>query len=162
MTNLINTYSRIALVVISVVAITFSAAAQERKVSEKDVPAGVIAAFKSAYPTAMIKGYAREKEKGQIFYEIESKEGDIGRDVLYKPDGSLAEIEETVGVSDLPTAAQKVIHSKYPGATVTKAEKTTEKSAQGDKVGYEVTVRQGKKRFSLEFDGGGNLKRKGK
>jgi hypothetical protein len=162
MTNVIQAYRRIAFVVIAVVAMTFSAAAQERKVAKKDVPAAVIAAFKSAYPAATIKGYAREKEKGQIFYEIESKEGDTGRDVLYKPDGSVAEIEETVKASDLPTAAQKVIHSKYPGAIVSKAEKTTEKSAQADKVGYEAIVRQGKKRFSLEFDGDGNVKSKGK
>lgn len=160
MTNFIQAYRRTALVVIAVVAMTFSALAQERKITQKDVPAAVIAAFKSAYPSATIKGYAREKEKGQVFYEIESKEGDTGRDVLYKPDGSLAEIEETVGLSDLPAAAQKVIQSKYPGATVSKAEKTTEKSAQGDKIGYEVILRQGKKRFSLEFDGDGNLKGK--
>ena len=120
----------------------------------------MIAAFKSAYPNATIKGYAREKEKGKVFYEIESKEGDTGRDVLYHPDGSVAEIEETVAASDLPASAQEVIHSKYPGAVVTKAEKTTEKTAQGDKVGYEVIAKQGKKRISLEFDADGKLKSK--
>lgn len=154
--------ARIALLVIAVSMIGLSAMAQESKVAEKDVPAAVIAAFKSAYPNATIKGYAKEKENGKTFYEIESKEGDTGRDVLYNPDGSVAEIEETMAPSDLPAAAQEVIRSKYPGAVVAKAEKTTEKTAGGDKIGYEVIARQGKKRISLEFDADGKLKSKAK
>ena len=160
MTKLTQAFGRIALVVIAISVTGLSAAAQESKIAEKDVPAAVIAAFKSAYPTATIKGYAREKENGKTFYEIESKDGDTGRDVLYHADGSVAEIEETVAASDLPAGAQEVIRSKYPGAVVTKAEKTTEKTAQGDKVGYEVIAKQGKKRISLEFDGDGKLKSK--
>jgi hypothetical protein len=136
--------------------------AQEKKIAEKEVPAAVIAAFKASYPTATISGYSRERENGKTFYEIESKDGDIGRDVLYHPDGSVAEIEETMAASALPATAQEFIQSKYPGAVVTKAEKSTEKTAQGDKVGYEVVVTQGKKRFTLEFDGDGKLKGKGK
>lgn len=146
------------LVVIAILGTGLSAAAQESKIAAKNVPSKVIAAFKASYPTATIKGYAREKENGEVFYEIESKEGDIGRDVLYHPDGSVAEIEETVAASDLPSGAQQVIRSKYPDAVITKAEKTTEKTAQGDKVGYEVIARQGKKRISLEFDADGKLK----
>jgi hypothetical protein len=154
--------AQIVLVVIAISVTGLSAAAQESKIAEKDVPAAVIAAFKSAYPTATIKDYAREKENGKTFYEIESKDGDTGRDVLYNPDGSVAEIEETVAASGLPVGAQEVIRSKYPGAVVTKAEKTTEKTAQGDKVGYEVIAKQGKRRISLEFDADGKLKSKAK
>jgi hypothetical protein len=162
MTKLTQAFGRIALVVIAISAAGVSAAAQESKIAAKDVPGAVIAAFKSAYPTATIRGYAREKENGKTFYEIESKDGDTGRDVLYDADGRVAEIEETVAASELPAAAQEVIRSKYPGAVVTKAERTTEKTAQGDKVGYEVIAKQGKKRITLEFDSDGRLKSKGK
>jgi hypothetical protein len=158
--NSTHALARLALVGMAICVTGLSAMAQESKVTEKDVPAAVIAAFKSAYPQATIKGYAKEKEKGKVFYEIESKEGDTGRDLLYHPDGSVAEIEETVAASDLPGSTQDIIHSKYPGAVVTKAEKTTEKTAQGDKVGYEVIAKQGKKRITLEFDGDGKLKSK--
>jgi hypothetical protein len=160
MTKLTQILSRIALVLLAVAATSFSASAQEVKVAAKDVPAAVIAAFKAVYPNATIKGYAKEREHGKTFFEIESKEGDVGRDVLYHIDGSVAEIEETVAASDLPAAAQEVIRSKYPHAVISKAEKTTEKTAQGDKVGYEVIARQGKKRISLEFDADGKLKGK--
>ena len=160
--KLTNSLARIALVVVGVSLMGLTAAAQETKVTAKDVPAAVISAFKSAYPTATIKGYAREKEHGKTFYEIESKDGDTGRDILYHSDGSVAEVEETVAASDLPATAQDLIHSKYPGAMVTKAERTTEKTVQGDKISYEVVARQGKKRFTLEFDADGKLKRKAK
>ena len=160
MTKLAQAFGRIAFVVMAISVTAISAATQESKVAEKDVPAAVIAAFKAAYPTATIKGYAKEKAKGRTFYEIESKDGDTGRDVLYNPDGSVAELEETIAASELPAAAQEVIHSKYPGAVVTKAERTTEKTAEGDKVGYEVIAKQGKKRITLEFDAEGKLKSK--
>ena len=66
---------RVTLIAIGLFLTNFSAAAQESKVKEKDVPQAVIDAFKSAYPNATIRGYAREKEHGKLFYEIESKEG---------------------------------------------------------------------------------------
>jgi len=160
--KLAQAFGRIAFLVMAISVTGISAAAQESKVAEKDVPAAVITAFKATYPKATIKGYAREKENGKTFYEIESKDGDTGRDVLYNPDGSVAELEETIAASDLPAAAREVIHSKYPGAVVTKAERTTEKTAQGDKIGYEVIAKQGKKRIALEFDADGKLKSKGK
>jgi len=158
--KLTQAFGRIGLVIATVSLAALSTAAQESKVAEKDVPAAVIAAFKAAYPSATIKGYAREKEHGKVFYEIESKDGETGRDVLYNPDGSVAEIEETIAAGDLPAGAQELIRSRYPGAVVTKAEKSIEKNASGDKIGYEVVAKQGKKRITLEFDSDGKLKSK--
>lgn len=147
--------AQFALVIV-VSGFSGSVLGQEQKISANNVPPAVINAFKSSYPDATIKGFAREKKNGKVFYEIESKDGDVGRDVLYNSDGSVAEIEETVATSDLPAAIRESINSKYPNAVITKAEKTI----QGEKVGYEVIARQGKKRISLEFDADGNVKTK--
>ena len=146
-------FKRLTLIAIGLLLASLSASAQETKISEKDVPQAVIAAFKSAYPNATVRGYAKEKEHGKLFYEIESKDGATMRDLLYNPDGTVAEIEETVAVTDLPAEAQQAIKSKYPKAVVTKAEKVTE----GDKIKYEVSARSGKKRISLSFDADGKL-----
>ena len=143
----------LAVVVIS--GFAASIPGQEQKISARSVPSAVIKAFKSAYPNATIKGFAREKENGKVFYEIESKDGDVGRDVLYNADGSVAEIEETVAVGDLPAAIRESINSKYPNAVITKAEKTM----QGETVGYEVFAKYGKGRLVFEFDAKGNLKK---
>jgi len=133
--------------------LAIAAAAQEKKITAKDVPAAVISAFKTAYPNATIRGYAREKENGKVFYEIESREGTTTRDVLYNPEGTVAEIEESIAATDLPVEVQQALKEKFPKAVVTKAEKTT----AGDKVSYEIVARQGKKRVTIEFDSSGKV-----
>jgi uncharacterized membrane protein YkoI len=149
----IRTISRAALIAIAVSLLALSAAAQEKKITAGDVPAAIMSAFKSAYPNATIRGYAREKENGKVFYEIESREGTTTRDVLYNPDGTVAEIEESIAATDLPAEIQQAIKGKYPKAVITRAEKTT----AGDKVSYEVVARQGKKRITLEVDASGKV-----
>jgi len=156
MTKLALRLGQATLAIVVVSGLAGSVLGQEKAISAKSVPSAVINAFKSSYPDATIKGFAREKENGKVFYEIESKEGAVGRDVLYNPDGSVAEIEETIAVSELPDAIRESIKSKYPKAVITKAEKTI----QGEKVGYEVIARQGRKRISVEFDADGNVKTK--
>jgi hypothetical protein len=149
----IRTISRAALIAMAVSLLAIAAVAQEKKITGKDVPAAVISAFKTAYPNATIRGYAREKENGKVFYEIESREGTTTRDVLYNPDGTVAEIEESLAASDLPAAVQQAFKAKYPKAVITKAEKTT----AGDKVSYEIVARQGKRKVTIEFDLSGRV-----
>ena len=141
------------MIAVAVSLLSLSAAAQEKKITAKQVPAAVIAAFKTSYPNATIRGYAQEKENGKVFYEIESREGTTQRDVLYNADGTVAEIEESIAASELPAAAQAAIRKQYPKAVISLAEKTV----AGDKVGYEVAAKQGKKRISMEFDASGKV-----
>lgn len=148
-----NMLARIALIVAAVALFSFSAVAQEKKITAREVPAAVITAFKNSYPNATIRGYAREKEHGKVFYEIESREGTMSRDVLYNADGTVAEIEESMPATDLPADAQQAIKQKYPKAVIRLAEKTT----AGDKITYEVSLRQGKRRMSMEFNASGKV-----
>ena len=154
--KLMYTFVRVAVIAVAVSLLSLSAAAQEKKITAKQVPAAVITAFKASYPNATIRGYAQEKENGKVFYEIESREGTTQRDVLYNPDGTVAEIEESIAATDLPAAAQEAIKQKYPKAVIVLAEKTT----AGDTVGYEVSLRQGRKRLGMEFDSSGKVKSK--
>jgi len=151
--KLTYTLVRAALIAAAVSLLSLSVAAQEKKVTAKQVPAAVITAFKTSNPNATIRGYAQEKENGKVFYEIESREGTTQRDILYNADGTVAEIEESIAATDLPAAAQDAIHKKYPKAVISLAEKTT----AGDKVGYEVSARQGKRRITMEFDADGKV-----
>ena len=148
-----RSFARFVLVVVAGLLMGCSAFAQEAKINEKAVPAAVLTAFKAAYPQARIRGYAREKENGKTFYEIESLDGTTHRDILYNPDGTVAEIEEGITATDLPAEAQQTIQEKYPKAVVTIAEKVT----TGDKVAYEVSAKRGKQRISLEFDANGKI-----
>ncbi len=147
--------NRIVLSVFAGLVLGLSAMAQEKekKITAKEVPALVIENFKRAYPKAVIRGYANEMEDGKQYYEIESREGTTRRDVLYNPDGTLAEVEESIDANTLPPAALQAIKQKHPRAVITLAEKTM----VGDKVTYEVSAREGRKRFSMEFDSDGKV-----
>jgi uncharacterized membrane protein YkoI len=149
----INIISRVALIIMSVSLLAVSVVAQEKKITARDVPAAVMSAFRTAYPNATIRGYAREKENGKVFYEIESREGTTTRDVLFNPDGTVAEVEESVAASDLPAEVQQAFKEKYPKAVITRAKKTT----AGDKVSYEIVARQGKRKVTLEVDSSGRV-----
>ena len=92
-------------------------------------------------------------ENGKPYYEIESQERTTRRDVLYNPDGTVAEVEESIDPNTLPQAALQAIKQKYPRAVITLAEKTT----TSDKVTYEVSAREGRKRFTMEFDSDGKV-----
>ena len=144
------------MIAIGLLLASVSALAQESKIKEKDVPPAVVAAFKSAYPNATVRGYAKETEKGKTFYEIESKDGATMRDLLYNPDGTVAEIEETIAATDLPAEAQQIIKAKYPIGVVSRAEKVT----GGNTIKYEVSIRNGKRRTGLAFDADGKLLKK--
>src|SRR5258708_12419879 len=112
--KLMYTFVRVAVIAVAVSLLSLSAAAQEKKITAKQVPAAVITAFRASYPNATIRGYAQEKENGKVFYEIESREGTTQRDILYNADGTVAEIEESIAATDLPAAAQEAIHNNYP------------------------------------------------
>ena len=86
--------------------------AQEKKINEKDVPNAVLNSFHKAYPKAEIKGLSTEMEKGKKYYEIESVDGSIRRDLLFTPAGKIAEIEETIPSSELPNGSLKSIEKK--------------------------------------------------
>ncbi|MDQ2936425.1 MAG: PepSY-like domain-containing protein [Acidobacteriota bacterium] len=150
-------FVRFALVVTAMSLLGLYAEAQEKQVKKKQVPPAVIAAFNSAYPQATVRGYAREKENGKTYYEVESMDGQTTRDILYNPDGTVAEIEEGIPVGDLPADARAAMAAKYPNAVITKAEKIT----RGDITEYEAHGRSGKKGVSMEFDASGKPLKKG-
>ena len=125
----------------------------EKQVKRKDVPTAVIGAFEKAYPNATIKGYSKETENGKTFYEVESKEGSVGRDLLYNVDGTVAEVEETISETDLPQAVRDAIATNYKKAEFRSAEKTTE----GEIIKYEVRLKIGKKVKEVLFDGAGKI-----
>ena len=130
-----------------------SVQAQEKRISAKELPAAVRAAFEKSYPNAQIKGTAREVEKGVTYYEIESVDGTTHRDLLYEKDGKVFEIEETLDANALPQTVKAALEKAYPGSKVRKAEKTTHDSTTV----IEVLLEAGKKRHEIVFDVNGQI-----
>jgi hypothetical protein len=114
--------------------------AGDTKLTKKDVPAAVLESFKQSYPNATVKGYGKEVENGKTFYELETVDGTTRRDLLYTPEGKVAEIEEAVAMKDLPDPVAKAFAKESPKAKAVKIEKTT----HGDKVQYDFHMGKGR------------------
>jgi hypothetical protein len=100
-----------------------SASVQEREISCGDVPAEVREAFNRSYTKATIKSCAQEVENGKTAYEIVSREGHVGRDVLFHADGTVIVVEETTALRNLPRAVKEALHRRYSDKEVELAEK---------------------------------------
>jgi uncharacterized membrane protein YkoI len=68
----------------------------ERRVKLKDLPQAVQQAVREPSHGATIKGFSKEVEHGQTFYEVEMRVNGHGKDVLIDPSGTVVEIEEEV------------------------------------------------------------------
>jgi len=122
--------------------------AKDKKITKKQLPAAVLTAFQTAYPHATIKGQSIETEKGKKFYEIESVDGKIYRDLLYTADGKVYEIEETVAAETLPAEVKSTLTKEYPTGKIVKAERVTHDSS----VTYEIHLKVGKKKTGVTLD----------
>jgi hypothetical protein len=113
------------------------------------LPPAVEAAFKAAYPSATINNVSKEKEGGQEIYEVESVDRGLHRDLNYKADGTVVDMEEEVAEADLPASVAAAIKTRYPKATVAKREKLT----KGATVSYEIQLKGGPGEVVLTPDG---------
>jgi uncharacterized membrane protein YkoI len=152
-----------ALIAMMVAYVPTAAKAQgEKKIAVKDLPAAVSAAFHKAYPHAKIRGASTEQENGTTYYEVESVDGKVKRDLLYTVDGTCVEIEETIAARALPDAVSKSLKREFPEGKILKAERKTEHQT----LTYELAVQSGKDRWEVVFDPAGKVveksKRKGK
>jgi hypothetical protein len=139
------------LAVLLIAGIMPKAIAGDKKISKKDVPAAALKAFEAAFPKVTVNTYIEETEDGKIFFEFETIEGTIQRDILYKADGTLIEVEEILTLASVPSKIAKTISADMPKAKIVGGEKTT----KGTDVTYEVKVKVGNKtgRVVLNADG---------
>lgn len=145
-------FSALGLLVAGLIA-SPQAGAQEKKIAKKDVPAAVLSAFAKTYPSAKIKGTSTEVENGKTYYEIESLDGKQARDILYNPDGTVAEIEETISPRALPAPVSTTIALEMPKVVISKAERVQ----KGAEISYEVHVKLGLKTGSIVVSDSGKV-----
>jgi hypothetical protein len=116
-----------------------------------ELPAPIKAAFEAAYPNATIKDVSTEKEDGETHYEVESMDGTMARDLIYRADGTVVEMEEALARTDLPQPVIDAAAVKYPNGKILKAERLT----RGTTVSYELQIRVGKKTHQVVLDPAG-------
>lgn len=125
----------------------------EKKLTAKQLPSAVKTAFNKSFPAAKIVGASSEVENGKTLFEVESVDGKINRDLLYKEDGTCVEIEETIPLSALPTEVSAALKKEAGKSRIQKAEKLT----KGETIQYEFVVGSGKQQREVVIDQAGKL-----
>ena len=136
--------STLAVVTFSLVTI---ALAQETKIQRADLPAAVEKAVTAQSANATIKGFSREKENGQTYYEAEMTTDGHSKDVLFDATGAVVEVEEQVVLDSLPAAVEEGLQSKAGQGKILKVESIT----KHDKlVAYEAVVQKSGKKSEVQ------------
>jgi len=122
----------------------------------KILPEAVVAAFKSAYPKAVIKGTSKEVEKGVTYYQVESVDGKLNRDLLYTADGKVTEIEEVITPADLPAPVLQTLAKEFPEYKVLVAETLTKGAVKQ----FELQIQVKDKKMGVTIDPAGKITEK--
>lgn len=142
------------LVVGLCIAVTSIAAfAAEKSINRADLPAAVQKTVDAESSNATIQRYVKDKEDGQLEYEVEMIVHGHTKDITIAPDGRLLEIEEQVNLTQLSTAVQTALQSKAAGGTITKVESITK---QGQLMGYEAQVKAGMRHKEVQVGPNGS------
>jgi len=139
----------IVLVLVLLGTTATALAAQERKISRRDLPAAVARTAATESHGAKVRGYSAEKENGQTLYEVELTVNGHHRDVLIDTTGTVVEVEEQVKLADVPAVVRDSLRAAAGKGRVTGVESVTK---GGRIVAYEARVNTHGKRSEVSVD----------
>jgi len=126
----------------------------EQRVKMKDLPQAVQKTVQEQSKGAKVKGFSKEIEHGQTYYEVEMKVNGHGKDVLIDPNGAVVEIEEEVALASLAPDVRVTIEQNADKGKVLKVEAITKNNAL---VAYEAVVQKGGKKSEIKVNPDGKL-----
>jgi hypothetical protein len=135
-----------SMLALGLLALAGSVTADEEPIPLKDVPRAVLDAVKTRLPGAELKEAAKETEDGKTTFEIALKDKGRNVDVALSAAGKILEIETEVSPEDLPRAVTSAIATKYPKATIKKAEEIVEFEEGEEAKSFEVLLDNGAKK----------------
>ena len=146
----------IAVAVASVLA--FGTACQkqtEKGITEKELPQEVMTAFETSYPGASVQGYAREMDKGKMYYEISFEFKGAQIDILYNPEGEVVERETTISEEEMPVQIRDAVMKEVPDYSLI----LIERIEKDNQLYYEAKVQDTRSgsRYELFFSESGEL-----
>ena len=126
--------------------------AQQTKISRSELPPAVDKTVAEQTKGAKIRGFSRENEHGQTFYEAESMLDGHSKDILVDVNGTVVEVEEQVPIESLAPAVRDGLQAKAGNGKLVKVEKLSKK---GRLVAYEATVLTNGKKSEVQVGPGG-------
>ena len=121
----------------------------------KDLPAAVHDAASKRTPAGgVLRSFEREVINGETFYEVKMSLPNKGsREILFRPDGSIFEVEEPSTLSAVPPAARAAIQNAAKSGELVKVDLIT----RGSLVLYEGEIQKDGRKRSVRFDSAGRL-----
>lgn len=142
-----NTQNTRAILLTAVLLFAGLAVAQEKKIKRSDLPPAVEKTVAAQSAGATVKGFSKEIEKGQTYYEAELILNGHTKDILIDANGAIVEVEEEVAMNALPTEVKAGLQAKAGEGKLVKVETLT----KNDKlVAYEAQVRKGGKKSEVQ------------
>jgi hypothetical protein len=134
---------------ISAVAVLMatSAVTQEKKIKRSDLPPAVEKTVAAQSAGATVKGFSKENEKGQTYYEAEMVVNGHSKDILIDGNGAIVEVEEEVAMDALPSEVKAGLQAKAADGKLVKVETITKKDKL---VAYEAQVTKGGKKSEVQ------------
>ena len=136
-----------AIVLASVLVFAGLAVAQEKKIKRSDLPPAVEKTVVAQSAGATVKGFSKEVEKGQTYYEAEMIVNGHTKDILIDPSGAIVEVEEQVAPDQLPAEVKSGLKAKAGEGKIVKVESITK---QEKLVAYEAQVTKGGKKSEVQ------------
>ena len=121
--------------------------AQETKIQRGDLPPAVRKSVDSESRGATVRGFSKEVENGQTYYEAELVVNGHSKDVLIDESGKVVEVEEQVALDSLPAAVQQGLRSKAGSGKIGTVESLTKR---GKLVAYEAQVQTAGRRSEIQ------------
>ncbi len=141
----------------SLVALIAPPALAQEKVDADKLPLKVAEAVKARFPGAKITQTTKERENGEVLYDIEMTKDGKKHEMDCKEDGTLVDIQNEIAVRDLPPAAANAIQAKYPNCTIKEAgEILVVKDKQETRDHFEVLIETADKKemeLTVSLDG---------
>jgi hypothetical protein len=101
---------------------TARAEEEEEKVPLDKIPKPLMEAVNARFKDAAVTAAVKEKEDGELVYELSLKVKGQTVDVILTSEGTIRLIEKTIAAKDLPSAVVKSLEDNYPKATYKKFE----------------------------------------
>ena len=142
-----NTKGTRAMILIAGLLFAVLASSQEKKIKRSDLPPAVEKTVAAQSAGATVKGFSKENEKGQTYYEAEMIVNGHTKDILIDTNGAIVEVEEEVAMDALPAEVKAGLQAKAGDGKLVKVETITKKDKL---VAYEAQVTKGAKKSEVQ------------
>jgi hypothetical protein len=143
----VDTQNSRAILLATVLLFAGFAVAQEKKIKRSDLPPAVEKTVAAQSAGATVKGFSKETEKGQTYYEAEMTVNGHSKDILIDTNGAIVEVEEEVAIDALPAGVKAGLQAKAGEGKLVKVETLTK---QDKLVAYEAQVTKGGKKSEVQ------------